>query len=45
MTGNETLNARGLFDARDKTEMHALQLLECNTLPNILGDKGATAEQ
>ena len=45
LTGNATINARGLFDARDKTEMHALQLLECNTLPNILGDKGESARE
>ena len=45
VTGNETVNARGLFTSRDKTEMHALQLLECNKLPAILGDKGESARE
>ena len=45
LTGNETVNARGLFISHDKTEMHALQLLECNKLPAILGDKGESAHE
>jgi len=45
LTGNETVNARGLFDARDKTQMHAGQVLECNKLPTILGDKGESARE
>lgn len=45
LTGNETVNARPLFISRDKTQMHALQLLECNKLPNILGDKGESARE
>ena len=45
LTGNETVNARGLFDARDKTQMHALQVLECNKLPTIIGDKGESARE
>ena len=45
LTGNETVNARGLFDARDKTQMHAAQILECNKLVPILGDKGESARE
>jgi len=45
LTGNEIVNARGLWDARDKTEMHAVQILECNQLPVILGDKGESARE
>ena len=45
LTGNETVNARGLFDARDKTQMHSVPVLECNKLPVILGDKGESARE
>ena len=45
LTGNETVNARGLHDSRDKTQMHAVQVLECNKLPTILGDKGESARE
>ena len=45
LTGDETVNARGLFDARDKTQMHAAQITECNKLPTILGDKGESARE
>ena len=45
LTGNETINARGLYNSDDKTEMHAIQILECNLLPAILGDKGESARE
>jgi len=45
LTGNETVNARGLFDARDKTQMHAVQIVECNKLVPIIGDKGESARE
>ena len=45
LTGNETVNARGLWDAHDKTQMHAVQITECNKLPTILGDKGESARE
>ena len=39
------MNARGLHEKETKTELLATQLIECNKLPAITGEKGEAALQ
>ena len=45
LTGNETLNGRGLYEGDSITRMFGTIILECNQLPAILGDKGESARE
>lgn len=45
LTGNETQNARGLYNDNSVTRMFATCILECNVPPVILGDKGESARE
>lgn len=45
LTGCDTVNARGLYEKETDTELHGTQLMECNKLPAITGDKGEAATE
>lgn len=43
LTGDEKIKARGLYESDDKTEIFGTQVMECNRLPAIAGEKGEAA--
>ena len=45
LTGNETQNARGLYESNSVTHIHGTAILECNALPAMTGDKGTKSQQ
>ena len=45
ITGNENQNGRGLYNDNSATRIFATCILECNTPPAIMGDKGESARE